>query len=137
VRRLAARHGRVVVTGGPAEKRQAAELLAGLRSDSVASLVGAVTLEQAVCVYARAGLVVSGDTGPLHVADAVGTRVVALFGPTLAERTGPWNQPGAVLCGSRPAGGPSFRTDRTAHHLEAIGVASVEASVEAALRSAA
>ena len=33
---------------------------------------------------------VSGDTGPLHIAAAVGTPVVALFGPTFAERNGPW-----------------------------------------------
>jgi ADP-heptose:LPS heptosyltransferase len=34
---------------------------------------------------------VSGDTGPLHIAAAVGTPVVALFGPTSAERNGPWS----------------------------------------------
>jgi ADP-heptose:LPS heptosyltransferase len=36
-------------------------------------------------------LVVSGDTGPTHVAGAVGTPVVALFGPTDPARNGPWN----------------------------------------------
>ena len=35
-------------------------------------------------------LMVSGDTGPLHIAAAVGTPVVALFGPTHPERNGPW-----------------------------------------------
>ena len=34
----------------------------------------------------------SGDTGPLHIAAAAGTPVVALFGPTLAERNGPWSE---------------------------------------------
>ena len=38
-----------------------------------------------------ARLVVSGDTGPLHIACAVGTPVVALFGPSSAERNGPWS----------------------------------------------
>ena len=35
---------------------------------------------------------VSGDTGPLHIAGAVGTPIVALFGPTFAERNGPWSR---------------------------------------------
>jgi ADP-heptose:LPS heptosyltransferase len=33
---------------------------------------------------------VSGDTGPLHIAGALGTPIVALFGPTLREKNGPW-----------------------------------------------
>jgi ADP-heptose:LPS heptosyltransferase len=34
---------------------------------------------------------ISGDTGPVHIAGAVGTPIVALFGPTRAERNGPWS----------------------------------------------
>ena len=33
---------------------------------------------------------VSGDTGPLHIAAAVGTPIVSIFGPTDPERNGPW-----------------------------------------------
>jgi ADP-heptose:LPS heptosyltransferase len=43
-----------------------------------------------VAITHGARLMVSGDTGPLHVAGAVGTPLVALFGPTLPERNGPW-----------------------------------------------
>ena len=39
----------------------------------------------------------SGDTGPLHIAGAVGTPVVALFGPTKAERNGPWGANDVVV----------------------------------------
>jgi ADP-heptose:LPS heptosyltransferase len=38
-----------------------------------------------------ARVAVSGDTGPLHIAAAVGTPIVALFGPTLSGRNGPWS----------------------------------------------
>jgi ADP-heptose:LPS heptosyltransferase len=34
---------------------------------------------------------ISGDTGPVHIAGAVGTPIVALFGPTRTERNGPWS----------------------------------------------
>jgi lipopolysaccharide heptosyltransferase I len=44
-----------------------------------------------------ARVVVSGDTGPLHIAAAVGTPVVALFGPTWAERNGPWSAADKVV----------------------------------------
>jgi ADP-heptose:LPS heptosyltransferase len=40
---------------------------------------------------------VSGDTGPLHLAAAVGAPIVALFGPTLASRNGPWSPHDVVV----------------------------------------
>ncbi len=43
-----------------------------------------------VAIARGARLMVSGDTGPLYVAGAVGAPLVALFGPTLPERNGPW-----------------------------------------------
>jgi ADP-heptose:LPS heptosyltransferase len=43
-----------------------------------------------VAVLRHARLMVSGDTGPTHIAAALGTPVIALFGPTSADRNGPW-----------------------------------------------
>jgi ADP-heptose:LPS heptosyltransferase len=40
---------------------------------------------------------ISGDTGPLHIGAAVGTPLVALFGPTIAERNGPWSAADRVV----------------------------------------
>lgn len=48
-------------------------------------------------VLRRARLVLSGDTGPLHIAAAFGTPVVALFGPTDPRRNGPWGQADHVV----------------------------------------
>jgi ADP-heptose:LPS heptosyltransferase len=42
-------------------------------------------------------VVVSGDTGPLHIAGAVGTPLVAIFGPTIAARNGPWTSADVVV----------------------------------------
>ena len=44
-----------------------------------------------------ARLMVSGDTGPLQIAAAVGTPIVALFGPTFPERNGPWSAADVTL----------------------------------------
>ena len=40
---------------------------------------------------------ISGDTGPLHIGGAVGTPLVALFGPTYPERNGPWASRDVVI----------------------------------------
>ncbi len=45
----------------------------------------------------NASAVVAGDTGPLHLADALGTSVVAIFGPTDPARNGPYRRSGVVL----------------------------------------
>ncbi|MCU0257012.1 MAG: hypothetical protein MUF60_09720, partial [Vicinamibacterales bacterium] len=44
----------------------------------------------------RAALYIGGDSGPLHVAATTGTPIVALFGPTLAERSAPWRSRSCV-----------------------------------------
>ena len=56
----------------------------------------------------RAGVVVSTDTGPMHLAVAVGTRVVALFGPTAPNRTGPYGAQHRVIQASVPCS-PCFK----------------------------
>ena len=82
-------HGwRSVVLWGPGEEALAASVAAA--SEGAAEAAPPTTITDIVGV-ARAGrLMVSGDTGPLHIACAVGTPIVALFGPTSPERNGPW-----------------------------------------------
>jgi lipopolysaccharide heptosyltransferase I len=48
------------------------------------------TISDLIGISRAARLIISGDTGPLHIAGAVNTPIVALFGPTRAERNGPW-----------------------------------------------
>jgi heptosyltransferase-2 len=87
-RRLAAdlvRSGlRVAIVGGPSDRVVAAEIAtsAGRRA---ASAAGELDLQASGALIRRARAVVSGDTGPMHLASAVGTPVVALFGPTVEQ----------------------------------------------------
>jgi ADP-heptose:LPS heptosyltransferase len=89
-RGLHRRHGQpvVVVWGGPAE-RQAAERIA---ADSFgAAIVAPDTSLQDLGELCRlAKLFISSDTGPLHLAAAVGTPCIGLFGPVPAARNGPY-----------------------------------------------
>ncbi len=85
----AATGGTIVLTGGPGDQalvRQVADQLGGTRMVSVA---GAVSLPDLAGVLAALDVLVTGDTGPMHLAAAVGTPVVALFGPSDPRRYGP------------------------------------------------
>ncbi len=89
-----------VVTWGPGEKARADEVVAASRGFAVASPPTA--LHDLLALAREARLVVSGDTGPLHLAASVGAPIVGLFGPTRPERNGPWSA--ADVSVSRAAG---------------------------------
>ncbi len=97
-----ARVRRVVVTGGLAEASLTA-FVSGGRPGAV-DLGGRLTLGQLADVLAGAGVVVAGNTGPAHLAAAVGTPVVSIFAPTVpVSAWRPWGVPHAVL-GSQDIG---------------------------------
>jgi ADP-heptose:LPS heptosyltransferase len=58
-------------------------------SDGAAILAPETDLGQLAALLGKARLLVTSDTGPMHIAAAVGTTCVALFGPTLPGRSGP------------------------------------------------
>jgi lipopolysaccharide heptosyltransferase I len=79
---------RSLVLWGPGEQEIAHEVVA--ESSGAAEISPPTTISDLVGVARRARLMVSGDTGPLHIAAAVDTPIVALYGPTRPERNGPW-----------------------------------------------
>jgi heptosyltransferase I len=79
---------RSIVLWGPGEQPLAQAVAAAARG--AADVSPPTSISDLVGLSRGAQLMISGDTGPLHVAGAVGTPIVALFGPTLAERNGPW-----------------------------------------------
>ena len=89
-RHLAARQAlpSLVVWAGSQEEAWARQIVA--ESDGAARLAPATTLLELAAVTRRARLFVGSDTGPLHLAAAVGTPCVGLFGPMPAERNGPY-----------------------------------------------
>ncbi len=85
---------RVVVTGGPGEK----ELTAAVAGEYGLDLGGRTDLRELAGVLSRARAVVTGNTGPSHLAAAVGAPVVCLFAPVVpAERWAPYGVPHVVL----------------------------------------
>jgi lipopolysaccharide heptosyltransferase I len=86
----------VAFTGGPADVRVIDEIRAGMKHPAL-RLDGRTSLKTLAAVYRMASAVISTDTGPMHLAAAVGTPVVALFGPTAPWRTGPYGTEHTVL----------------------------------------
>jgi ADP-heptose:LPS heptosyltransferase len=102
VRALAAEGRRVVVTGAPAERALTA-LVAGEDGED---LGGATDFAGLADVLAGAACVVVGNTGPAHLAAAVGTPVVSLYAPTVpAVRWRPWRVPHELLFVDVPCAG--------------------------------
>ena len=128
-----ARAGRhVVVTGGPAETELTA-YVAGPPRPGVTDLGGRTSLAGLARVLAGARCVVVGNTGPAHLAAAVGTPVVSLFAPTVpAVRWRPWQVPHELLFVDVPCAGCRARECPVPGHpcLGGVAVADVVGAVD-------
>jgi lipopolysaccharide heptosyltransferase II len=122
---------RVVIIGGAEDNPLAKRITSGSRSNPL-SLAGKTGLAELGAVLERCAVLVTGDTGPMHVATAVGTRVVALFGAADPERTGPVGIGHRVLQASDVACVPC-RSRKCTHsvYLECMERISVDAVHEA------
>jgi heptosyltransferase-3 len=106
---LARRGEHVVLTAAPDERELG--LIVDIRkrtSAQIADLSGKLTLKQLAALSARAKLFVGVDSAPMHIAAAMQTPVVALFGPSGELEWGPWRVPHRIVASSehpcRPCG---------------------------------
>jgi heptosyltransferase I len=90
----AARGWRIVLCGGrsPLERATGDAILAGMQARAgVLDLIGKDTLKQLPALLARADLLVTPDSGPMHIANAMGTKVLGLHAATNPQRSGPYS----------------------------------------------
>jgi ADP-heptose:LPS heptosyltransferase len=132
VRALAALGRRVVVTGGPGER----DLTASVAGADGVDLGGATDFAGLADVLANADCVVVGNTGPAHLAAAVGTPVVSLYAPTVPPvRWRPWRVPHELLFVDVPCAGCRARECPVPGH-PCLGGVSVDEVVAAVRRLA-
>jgi ADP-heptose:LPS heptosyltransferase len=137
IRRLQAKTERpLVLTGALDDQAGAVELQARVAPRSLPSLLGRMTLGEALCCFRRARLMITCDSGPMHAAAALGVPVVALFGPTHPELTGPWGQGHRVIQARRPPTHYAYRSDPTGKYMRTISPESIVDAVLAALTEA-
>lgn len=81
----------VIVTGGPSEAEAgAARAIVDASRAPVTNLQGRTSLKELLALIARARVVISPDSGPVHMATAVGTPVIGLYATTNPDRAGPY-----------------------------------------------
>jgi heptosyltransferase-2 len=110
----------VAILGGPDDVEAAAAITRTAGGDHVASLAGALGLQETGAVIRRSEALISGDTGVMHMATGVGTPVVALFGPTVRQfGFFPYRSPASVVelkLPCRPCSAHGTRRCPLGHH---------------------
>lgn len=130
-RRLAREaHCRVIFTGSDSERSLVESIRAAMAAPSF-SLAGELTLAELAALIARAPLLISNNTGPAHVAAAVGTPVVDLYALTNPQHT-PWQVPSRVLNHDVPCQ-PCYRSVCPEGHHDCLRLVEPEEVFRAAL----
>jgi 3-deoxy-D-manno-octulosonic-acid transferase/heptosyltransferase-1 len=121
----------VVLTG---KDSPSLEKIQALTQRDVINLEGQTTLKDLAELYRRAALLVTTDSGPMHLAAAMGTPVVALFGPTDPKRTGPYGSGHTVIRETLSCAPCFLKTCREMTCMKNITVEAVFKAVENVLR---
>lgn len=93
-------------------------------------VVFSTDIPQLMALLARAQLLIAGDTGPLHLAVALGTPVVGLYGPTDPARNGPYSAADVVIRNARPEETTYKRSDEYSPSMLSISVQQVTSATE-------
>lgn len=129
---LVAAGAQVWLPTAPGEEALAAEIAE--HSGGAARTVDATDFRFLAALMRRAGLLLGGDTGPVHLAHALGTRVISIIGPTDPARNGPYGAPDQVLFQPLPCSYCYKRFDGPRACLLSIGPAEVTAEALGWLR---
>jgi heptosyltransferase-1 len=113
---LISRGLRVLVNTGPGE----GPLAEGILQTAAAVITLTCSLGQLIALTRRVALVIAGDTGPLHLACALGRPVVGIYGPTDPSRNGPFGTRFKVLRS------PESRRDHTRHAAPEAGLLTIQ-----------
>jgi lipopolysaccharide heptosyltransferase II len=89
-------NAQIVFTGQKQDARVITKIISLMNRPAV-NATGETTLTELAYLLERAQLIITTDSGPMHIAAAMGTPVVALFGPTAPWRTGPYSKSAEIV----------------------------------------
>ncbi|MFA5293398.1 MAG: lipopolysaccharide heptosyltransferase II [Phycisphaerae bacterium] len=110
---------------GVEAERQTAEKLQELTDVSVVNLAGKTNISRLIALLAGAKIVVSNDTGPAHIAAALGVPMVLIFGFTNPARVGPYGRPQTVAAIDPDKRGSDVESTNPAHDIKNVTVETV------------
>jgi ADP-heptose:LPS heptosyltransferase len=91
-----------VLLGSPDETKLAAEVMERLDGVPALNLAGRTSLRDLIAIFPECAVAMGPDSGPMHIAAAVGCPVVSLWGATAAERSAPWGFAELAVSGAIP-----------------------------------
>jgi len=134
------RDASIVLTGAPGDRAQVEIVRSALPADRVLDLSEGTNLLTTAAIVQQLDLFVTGDTGPMHLARAVGTPIVAVFGPSDPRRYGPRGVRDVIVRIDLPCSPcnrirlpPARCTGHTPDCLNGIATAQVLAAIDEAL----
>ncbi|MDP5239150.1 putative lipopolysaccharide heptosyltransferase III [Uliginosibacterium sp. 31-16] len=137
LQQLVARGEKIVITAAPDEReRQMVDAIIAAAGVPVINLAGRFNLRQLAALTTRARLFVGVDSAPMHIAAAVGTPCVALFGPSGDREWGPWMVKSEVVASDhscRPCGQDGCGGGKVSECLYAISVQQVLGAIDRVL----
>lgn len=110
-----------IIVGSKADS-DSAELIVSLSEGKAVSLAGKTSLKELIAVMRKAKFVISNDSGPMHIAAALGIPVYAIFGPTDPQKTGPYGKGHTIIRGEEPCAPCFKRTCEDVKCLEGLSV---------------
>ncbi|MCC6443901.1 MAG: glycosyltransferase family 9 protein [Armatimonadetes bacterium] len=122
----------ILLLGGPSD-REAVEAVEKTMSARPIVAAGQTTLKELAALLERCALLITNDTGPMHLACAVGTRVIDLVGPGNPAKTGPYG-PGHIVIQKVPPSSPKEWKGRRDSPMNLISVEEVAAAARGMLR---
>jgi len=132
--RISKDYGLAIAAVGTAGEKKVIQAVGQACAVPIADFSGQTTIPQLAALLGQAALVVSNDTGPGHIAAAMGTPTVLIFGPTNPHWVGPYQQPQAVVAIEPDRRGKAIRSRHPAHRIERVGVPLVMEAIGRQLR---
>lgn len=114
-----------IVAVGVNSERQIIEKIKQTAKATVLNLAGKTTINQLVALLAGAKCVVSNDTGPAHIASALGVPMVLIFGFTNPNRVGPYGRTNGIAAVEADKRGAEVESIDASHHIKNVSVEKV------------